>query len=139
MTVNRLGKVQQLILLCALAVSVVAMHHFSVAVGRPGAAGMTATQAMSEVGLEAVAAPPMSGSGEHDPGMPNRMQDMLHLCLAVLCAAGALLLALVAFLGLSWFTTRFPRSPQFHGSPRRGRPPDGCGRSILTSLCVLRT
>lgn len=139
MTANRLGKAQQVILLCALAVCVVAMHHFSVAAGMPGAAGVTATHAMAEVGPEVVAPPPVIDSGEHDPGMPSGMHDMLHLCLAVLCAAGALLLALAAFLGLSWLTTTFPRSPQLRGSPRRGRPPDRRGRSILTSLCVLRT
>ena len=144
MTAKRLGKVQQVVLLCALAVCVVAMHHFSVAAGMPGAAVDTATHAMSEaapdvVGPDVVAPPPVAGSGEHDPGMPSGMHDMLHLCLAVLCAAGALLLALLAFLGVSWFTTTFPRSPQLRGSPRRGRPPDGRGRNILTSLCVLRT
>jgi hypothetical protein len=134
-TVNRVGTLQQVILLCALAVGVVAMHHFSVASGMPGAAGVTATHARSEV----AAPPPVTGSGEHDPDMPSGMHDMLHLCLAVLGAVGALLLALVAFLGVSWFTTAFPRSPRLRGSPRRGRPPDRRGRSILTSLCVLRT
>ena len=137
MTTHRLGKLQQVILLCALAVCVVAMHHFSVASGIPGAAEVTASHAMSDVGPEMAA--PVVSSGEHDPGMPGGMHDMLHLCLAVLCAAAALLLALTAFLGLSWFTTTFAPSPRLRGSPRRGRPPDRGGRSILTSLCVLRT
>ncbi|MFG1645630.1 hypothetical protein ACGFMK_35570 [Amycolatopsis sp. NPDC049252] len=136
MTTNRLGKVQQVVLLCALAVCVVAMHHFSVASGMSGAAEVTASHAMSDVGPEVA---PVAGSGEHDPGMPGGMHDMLHLCLAVLYAAAALLLALAAFLALSWLTTTFARSPRLRGSPRRGRPPDGRGRSILTSLCVLRT
>ncbi|RSM45261.1 hypothetical protein DMA12_14645 [Amycolatopsis balhimycina DSM 5908] len=135
MTAKRLGKVQQILLLCTLAVGVVTMHH----VGMASAAGGTAMHAMSASGPQAVTAPPSAGSGEHDPGMPGGLHDILHLCLAVLCAAGALLLAVAVFLGVSWFTTTFSRAVRSRGSPSRGRPPDGGGRSILTSLCVLRT
>jgi hypothetical protein len=71
--------------------------------------------------------------------VPGGRHDVLHLCLAVLGAAGAFLLALAAFLGASWFTTTFPWTPGRRGSPGRGRPPDRGGHSILTSLCVLRT
>ena len=129
MTAHRLGKVQQVLLLCALALGVVAMHH----VGMANAAGTTAMHAMAEPGPQGE-----TGSGEHDPGLPGGLHDVLHLCLAVLCAAGALLLAVVAFLGVPWFT-REHRTTESRGSPSRGRPPDGGGRSILTSLCVLRT
>ncbi|MFJ9779107.1 DUF6153 family protein [Amycolatopsis sp. NPDC101161] len=135
MTATRLGKVQQVLLLCALALGVVAMHH----VGMANAAGGTAMHAMSAPGPQAATAPPETGSGEHDPGMPGGLHDVLHLCLAVLCAAGALLLTVAVLLGTSWFTTTFPRAPGSRGSPSRGRPPDGNGRTILTSLCVLRT
>jgi Family of unknown function (DUF6153) len=134
-TAKRPGKVQRVLLLCALAVGVVAMHH----VGMATAAGGTAMHAMSVSAPQVVTAPPETGSGEHDPGMPGGLHDILHLCLAVLCAAGALLLAVAVFLGVSWFTTTFSRSTGSGGSPSRGRPPDSGGRRILTSLCVLRT
>jgi hypothetical protein len=134
-TVKRLGKLQQVLLLCALAVGVVAMHH----VGMANAAGATAMHAVSASGPEVVTSAPEPGSGDHEPGMPGDLHDVLHLCLAVLCAAGALLLAVAVFLGVSWFTTTFSRATGSRGSPSRGRPPDRSGRSILTSLCVLRT
>ena len=135
MTANRLGKVRQVLLLCALAVGVVAMHH----VGMANAAGGTTMHAMAAAGPQVVTAPAETSSGGHDPGMPGGLHDVLHLCLAVLCAAGALLLAVVVFLGISWFTTTFSRAANSRGSPSRGRPPDRGGRGILTSLCVLRT
>jgi hypothetical protein len=133
-TSNRLGKLQQVLLLCALAVGVVAMHH----VGMANAAA-TAMHAVADAGPQAATSPPESSPGEHDPGMPDGLHDVLHLCLAVLCAAGALLLAVAVFLGVSWFATTFSRAGDSRGSPSRGRPPRGGGRSILTSLCVLRT
>lgn len=133
-TAKRPGKVQQVLLLCALAVGVVAMHHVGMAT-----AGAAAMHAMSASGPQVVTAPPETGSGEHDPGLPGGLHDVLHLCLAVLCAAGALLLAVAVFLGVSWCTTTFSRAVRSRGSPSRGRPPDRGGRGILTSLCVLRT
>ncbi len=132
---NRLGKAQQVVLLCALAVCVMAMHHISLSHGMHDTASTTSAHVVSSMADPA----PGTGSGEHRPGMPNGLHDMLHLCLAVLYAAGALLLALVAFLGISWLNTAFPRFSGLRGSPRRGRPPDRGGREILTSLCVLRT
>jgi hypothetical protein len=139
-TVHRPGKLQQVLLLCALALGVVAMHH----VGMANAAGTTAMHAMSsDAGPQEATAPPETGSGHpdphHDPGLPGGLHDVLHLCLAVLCAAGALLLTVVVFLGTSWFTTAFSRAAGSRGSPSRGRPPNRGGRGILTSLCVLRT
>ncbi|MEU4250001.1 hypothetical protein AB0F15_21585 [Amycolatopsis sp. NPDC026612] len=139
MTVTRLGQAQQVLLLCALAVCVMAMHHISLSHGMPGTASATAAHVVPG-GAPGMADPaPGSESGEHRPGMPTGLHDLLHLCLAVLYAAGALLLALGAFLVVSWLTTSFPRSSGLRGSPRRGRPPDRGGREILTSLCVLRT
>jgi hypothetical protein len=135
MTTKRLGKLQQVLLLCALAVGVVAMHH----VGMANAASVTTMHAMSEAGPQVAAPQPAAGSGEHDPGMPDGLHDILHLCLAVLCAAAALLLTVVVFLSTSWFTARYARATTLRGPPVRGRPPDRGGRSILTSLCVLRT
>ncbi len=135
MTATRPGKLQQVILLCALAVGVVAMHH----VGMASAAGATAMHAMAAPGPQVPATATEPGSGDHDPGLPDGLHDILHLCLAVLCAAAALLLAAVVFLGSSWLTTTFPRTSGSRGSPRRGRPPRRGGRSVLTSLCVSRT
>ncbi|MGW5739877.1 DUF6153 family protein [Amycolatopsis sp. NPDC003861] len=128
MTATRPGKLQQVLLLCALAVGVVAMHH----VGMASAAGATTMHAMAAPGPQVLAAAPDSNPGEHDPGL----HDVLHLCLAVLCAAGALLLAVALFLAVSWCTTTFSRTPDARGSPSRGRPP---GRSVLISLCISRT
>lgn len=125
MTADRLGKVQRVLLLFALALGVVAMHH----VGMADAAGGTAIHAMADPGPQAA-----TGPGDHDPGGRH---EILHLCLAVLGAAGALLLTVVLFLGVSWRTTTFLRTTGSRGPPGRARPPDG--RSILTSLCVLRT
>ncbi|MBE1495887.1 hypothetical protein H4696_002987 [Amycolatopsis lexingtonensis] len=126
MTADRLGKVRQVILLCALAVCVAAMHHVGMSSGMPEAPGITA---------HAVSAPgPATGAGDHDPGMPGGMHDILHLCLAVLYA----FLLVVAFLGVSRWTTAFSRVAKLRGPPGRGRPPDRRGRGILTSLCVLR-
>jgi hypothetical protein len=136
-TANRLGKLQQVILLCALAVGVIAMHHVSPSHGMSDA--MSSSTARVSPGFEPEMVDCAPGSGEPDPCTPTGLHDMLHLCLAVLCAAGLLLLVLVAYLGTSWLNTTFPRSFGIRGSPRRGRPPDRGGRDILTSLCVLRT
>ncbi|RSD13553.1 DUF6153 family protein [Amycolatopsis eburnea] len=136
MTKTRLGNVQQVLLLCALAVCVLAMHHVSLSHGMGDAAATATAHVAPGFEPEMAVAAPDGGAGEHHPGMPN---DLLHLCLAVLYAAGALLLALAAFLGLSWLNTTFPRFTGLRGSPRRGRPPDRGGRGILTSLCILRT
>jgi hypothetical protein len=130
---TRLGKVRQVILLCALAVGVLAMHHVSLSHGMSDAASAVGTHVAPGSGPEMADSAPGGGSGEHHP---NGLHDLLHLCLAVLGAAAALL---AAFLGISWPSTTFPRISGPRGSPRRGRPPDGGGREILTSLCVLRT
>ncbi|WP_410567456.1 hypothetical protein [Amycolatopsis sp. cmx-4-61] len=139
MTATRLGKVQQVILLCALAVCVIAMHHVSASHGMGDAAATPSAHVVPGFEPEMAGSAPDGQTGDHHPGLPNGLHDMLHLCLAVLCAAGALLLALVAFLGISWLNTTFPRFIGLRGPPRRGRPPDRGGRRILTSLCVLRT
>jgi hypothetical protein len=120
-TAKRFGHIRQVILLCALAFCVVAMHHVSPASGMPDTAA---------VSVSAMQAP------AHSDGHGDGMHDVLHLCLAVL---GALLVALVAFRVLPAFGTPLFRAPGPRGSPRPGRPPDRTGRTILTSLCVLRT
>ncbi|NBH03450.1 hypothetical protein [Amycolatopsis sp. SID8362] len=133
MATARLGKVQQVMLLCALALCVVAMHHVSMAKTPESASVM---HAMPNVQLES---PMVAGwdSGEHHPGMPDGAHDLLHLCMAVVGAAVALFLALLALSRSRPAKVLAPVSPR--GSPVPGRPPDRRGRLILTSLCVLRT
>ncbi|MGW5722043.1 DUF6153 family protein [Amycolatopsis sp. NPDC003865] len=126
MTANRFGNARRIVLLCALAFCVVAMHHV------PSAHGMPATTETSMHAAEL----PVAASGDHGPGMPAGLHDVLHLCLAVLAAAGALLAAL-----LVWSQLRTPlfRPARPRGSPAPGRPPDRAGRTVLASLCVSRT
>ncbi|WP_439381206.1 DUF6153 family protein [Amycolatopsis lexingtonensis] len=126
MTADRLGKVRQVVLLCALAVCVAAMHHVGLSSGMPEAPGIAA-HAMSDPG-------PAPAAGDHDPGLPGGLHDVLHLCLAVLYA----FLLVVALLGFSRCTTAFAWIAKLRGPPGRGRPPDRRGRGVLTSLCVLR-
>ncbi|MBE8516137.1 hypothetical protein ILP97_01135 [Amycolatopsis sp. H6(2020)] len=133
MVTARLGKVQQVMLLCALALCVVAMHHVSMTKNPENASVM---HAMPTAQLEL----PMAAdadSGEHHPGMPDGAHNLLHLCMAVVGAAVALLLALLALSRSRPAELLAPASPR--GSPALGRPPDRRGRLILTSLCVLRT
>jgi hypothetical protein len=130
---NRLGKTQQIMLLCALALCVVAMHHVSTAKNTERASVMYAMPT-AQVGLTTVAG---GDSGDHHPGMPDGAHNLLHLCLAVVGAAVALFLALAALGRSRPAAVAAPARPR--GSPYPGRPPDRRGRLILTSLCVLRT
>ncbi|WP_033288535.1 hypothetical protein [Amycolatopsis jejuensis] len=133
MTANRLGGIRQVILLGALALCIAVMHHVSL----PGASShaMAPIAAIGDLTHTAPTAAADPG-GEH-PGMPDGGHTMLHLCLAVLYAVGALLLALLGFRRRSAGVHPTPAGPR--GLPAPGRPPDRRGRLILTSLCVLRT
>ena len=133
MVTARLGKVRQVMLLCALALCVVAMHHVSMTKNPANTAAM---DAMPTAQLELPTATG-GGTGEHQPGMPDGAHDLLHLCMAVVGAAVALFLALLALSRSRPAELPAPASPR--GSPAPGRPPDRRGRLILTSLCVLRT
>ncbi|MGW3958519.1 DUF6153 family protein [Amycolatopsis sp. NPDC005003] len=130
MATPRLGKARQVLLLCALALCVVAMHHVSTAMNLQGTSAMPAMPAAQAAVVDA-------GSGEQHPGTPDGAHDLLHLCLAVVSAVVALFLALAAFARSRPAAVAAPASPR--GSPRPERPPDRRGRLILTSLCVLRT
>lgn len=133
MATIRLGKAQRVLLLCALALCVVAMHHVSMTRSPEGASVMHAMPtATAELATIADAS-----SGEHHPGMPDGAHNLLHLCLAVVSAAVALFLALAALGRSRPVEIAAPASPG--GSPYPERPPDRRGRLILTSLCVLRT
>ncbi len=113
----------QWILLCALFLGVVGMHHVNVSNGMSLAHGSMSTSAHH--------APP-----SEDP-VPQPMHEMLHLCVAVLCAVVSLLL-------LVWLLLRTARPPTGHvlasaawpRAPER-LPPRG-GRDLLGSLCVSR-
>ena len=133
MATTRLGKVQQVMLLCALALCVVAMHHVSMATGHENGSVMQATPA-TQIEPSAVIE---AGSGAHHPGMPDDTHGLLHLCMAVVGAAVAFFLALLALSRSRPAEVLAPATPR--GSPVPGRPPDRRGRLILTSLCVLRT
>ncbi|WP_037363431.1 hypothetical protein [Amycolatopsis orientalis] len=122
MAASRLGSVQRVLLLFALALGVAVMHH----VPSPGAGHAMTSQVSVVAAPETVA----------DSGMPAGEHSMLHLCLAVLYAAGALILGLVAFRRYEAVRAVFDGT---RGSPAAGRPPDRRGRDVLTSLCVLRT
>lgn len=133
MVTARLGRAQQVMLLCALALCVVAMHHVSMATSAESASVMHAVPT-AQLELPTVAG---ADSGGHHPGMPDGAHNLLHLCMAVVGAVVALFLALVALRRLRPAEVLAPVSPR--GSPAPGRPPDRRGRLILTSLCVLRT
>ncbi|MDX8143226.1 hypothetical protein SAMN04488074_11969 [Lentzea albidocapillata subsp. violacea] len=111
------------VLLCVLFLGVVGMHHVAVS------DDMSPTHGSMSVG--AYDAPPTE-----EPA-PQPAHEMLHLCVAVLCAVVSLLL-------LGWLLLRaerpiagrilasvaWPRAPD--------RPPPRGGRDLLSSLCVLR-
>ncbi|SFQ79149.1 hypothetical protein [Amycolatopsis rubida] len=127
MATSRLGSVQRVLLLFALALGVAVMHH----VPSPGA-GHAMTSQMS---VEAHSVAPALAAAT-DSGMPAGEHSMLHVCLAVLYAAGALVLGLLAFRRRTAAQAIFDGT---RGSPAAGRPPGRRGRAVLTSLCVLRT
>ncbi|MBB1154721.1 MULTISPECIES: hypothetical protein [Amycolatopsis] len=128
MAPSRLGSVQRVLLLLALALGVAVMHH----VPSPGA-GHAMTSQMS---VEAHSVTPAPVGPAVDSGMPAGEHSMLHLCLAVLYAAGALVLGLLVFRRYTAAKAVFDGT---RGSPAADRPPDRRGRAVLTSLCVLRT
>ncbi|MTD56563.1 hypothetical protein GKO32_21685 [Amycolatopsis sp. RM579] len=117
-------------LLAVLALGLIAMHH------APAEHGSADGAAMSVVAMTAEPSPTLSAAPMTDD---HGMGAMLHQCLAVLgqLTFGALLVLLLV-LGFARLTTRH-RVP----SPRaRARAPDrpagSGGRSLLTSVCVLR-
>ncbi|QKV78182.1 hypothetical protein [Amycolatopsis sp. Hca4] len=118
---ERVGRVQQVVLLCLLALCVTAMHHV------PSAGEPMATVSVSAMDV----AGPAPG-GHHGPAGGH---DVLHLCLAVLTA---LLLVCVLLLVGRPGRANPARRTWPRGSPAPERPPDRPGRTVLTSLCVLR-
>ena len=135
MTTIRLGSAKQVILLFALALCVVAMHHVGMADNLMGDAAAPAMPTMSASRIEPGPAP---APGDEHPGMPGDGHGLLHLCLAVLSAVGAALLALLALGAFAQPAALPSTSAGLPGSAAPERPPDRRGRTVLTSLCVLR-
>ena len=127
----------QFLLLCALSLSVIGMHHVPLSPHcAPGVSMSAGTHAgstsVSEATGPAVAtmpdAQPSSGPGH----------DMLHLCLAVRWAASGLLILAWLLLAVGTGATNLAAT-RLLWTRRVWRPPGAAGRSLLTSLCVLRT
>ena len=138
MTATWLRRTQQVILLCFLALCVAIMHHAGATSGMPDATEAAAVHVMSADEPAPGMTVPATESGGHHPGMPGGAHDMLHLCLAVLGAVGALLLAWLLFLRPAGSTAALTRPICPRGLRAPGRPPPQHGRTLLTSLCVLR-
>ena len=112
-------------LLCLLFLGVVGMHHVNVGADLP--AGHATMSAVAD---------PYSDHAPEEPA-PTPTHDMLHLCMAIICAiTTALLLGLLLLRVTDSLRDRtaaratWPRAPD--------RPPPRCGRGMLNSLCVLR-
>lgn len=111
------------LLLCVLFLGVVGMHH--VVTG----GDMTPDQAMTQVTAQ-------HGQSPEEPA-PSPEHDMLHLCVAVLCAVvSLLLLAWLLVRATPQTTSRVPGSSAWPRAP--GHPPPVGGRALLSSVCVLR-
>jgi hypothetical protein len=120
------------LLLCALVLAVVGMHHVALAPhgtshAAPSSEAHVAAMPAAPAGLsEALTSSDPTTDGGH---------DLLHLCLAVLAATGGLLL-LVLLLGAG----EKPRPLLTTlAVTRLLPPPKPAGRSLLTSVCVMRT
>jgi hypothetical protein len=142
---NTARRARQLLLLCALALSVIGMHQLVLAApGTPHAtmsaeAHTVAPPAAMTSGMTAVttsaALPEVQPAGAPGSDMGH---DLLHLCLAVLCATGGVLL--LAWL-LAAVDTTLPTLVTGLRPPPwlTRRPSRTAGRFLLVSLCVLRT
>jgi hypothetical protein len=128
-------RTRQVLLLCALALSVIGMHHVPMSphVTMSVAAHTAPTpEAMTPTAVAVPAVQPADDSGT------GTGHDLLHLCLVVLGATGGLLflawLLAAAGAGTPTLSAGFRR-----WSRRAWRPPGMAGRSLLTFVCVLRT
>lgn len=116
-------------MLCALVLGVLVMHHTVSTDSGPAASGHSAVVSGGTEGAMAV----QSDDGHE---MPSGTHDLLHLCLAILIGAFALV-----FSGL-WrpITVVLSRRlrPGRGGSTPARDPPASGGRLILLTVCVLR-
>ena len=109
------------LLVCALFVGVVGMHHVAMSSAMPA----THVSMSADVHGE-----------QHDPEEPSQSHDMLNMCLAVMGAVSLLFLIwlLVRVVSIVAKNTRAPSAwPRAPAHP----PPIG-GRALLSSMCVLR-
>lgn len=114
------SRLRKWLLLCALAFALVGMHHIPTAPCDSHAAAVS----------HAAEQP------EPEPcHTPESGHDLLHLCLMVLGFVAGITLAwlLLAITGAAGALARHTRAMP------RWRPPKLAGRSLLTSVCVLRT
>jgi Family of unknown function (DUF6153) len=131
-TRDALGQPARWLLLGALVLGVVLMHHVPAA----GPPGMPDTHAMPSAVLHLDTADHMQPASDvqaPDPMHPHHV--LAHLCLAVLGGMALLVLALAGTV-VGRAPVAAPRPPL--AAPRVDRPPGGAGRRLLASLCVLR-
>jgi len=123
-----------MLLLHALVLLVIGMHHVPLVAHCTSAAPASVSAAVMPAAMVSVEQPETQLSDNHCADVGH---DMLHLCLAVLWAVGALLLLvwLMAAVGGGSALAARLRPPSW----RVWRPPQTAGRSLLTSVCVLRT
>jgi hypothetical protein len=127
-------RVQQWLLLCALALAVVGMHHVPLAPHT-----MSHDSAHTAAVMPTTATTPAELPEIHSPAGPasGAGHDLMHLCLAIMGAAGG-------FVLLAWLlmATGGAGLAPFGGprvvAARLWRPPRRAGRSLLTSVCLLR-
>ena len=125
-------RLRQVLLLCALALAVIGMHQLAFAHDpSPG----NAHEVVAMPSAMDVSAP--AHSSTPDDGGSDPVHDLMHLCLVVLCATGG-------FLLLAWLS-RAIDGPAHTPHAVRGllaatlwRPPRLAGRSLLSSVCLLR-
>jgi Na+/H+-dicarboxylate symporter len=130
MRTDMVRRTRQVLLLFALTLSVIGMHHVPMSPHcTPHAPTETHAPAQVAMSTTAEAQPSCGGTG--------MAHDLLHLCLAVLYAAGGLLL-------LAWLLAAVGggvpalAAGLVLAARRTWRPPGTAGRSLLTSICVLR-
>ncbi|MGM1060861.1 hypothetical protein [Saccharothrix sp. Mg75] len=122
-------RASQWALVWAVAFAVVGMHHLGTQ--EPAAHPTAASAAVTVVDCCAHGA-----SEEHAPA-PGGQHDMLHLCLAILCAVLGLTLTLFTLRGRA-ITERFSSLRTRAVRPRPPPPRPGGARALLANLCVLR-
>ncbi len=116
-------------MLCALVLGVLVMHHAMATDSGHTTSEHSAATVVSTHG--SVVAQSEDGSQP-----PSGAHELLHLCLAILVGAFALVLA---GLRREVIVDRFrPAHGRVGGSTPARDPPLACGRQILLTVCVLR-
>jgi hypothetical protein len=126
------SRARQVLLLCALTLSVLGMHHVAAPPHETGHAAMSAeSMSMAAPAMMTPMASHAQPSGDTGTGVGH---DLLHLCFVILTVAAVVLLAtwLLPVAGVIRLGSDHRRHPVFP------RPPSAAGRSLLASVCVLR-